>query len=239
MLHRFMTASASAPAASAARSAGKRARGGLHGLIGNYKQLSKFKLSTLVVATAAGGFVAGSGESVDWAGLGWTALGTYGAAACANTLNQLYEVANDARMSRTMNRPLPAGRMTRMHAALFALITGTAGVAILYDKASAMNPVRDWAMRGLHTASHQYPHMPSASWQHAYHSTRACSVMWMGCCIACSVRVNRPTLHLRSKEMRITSRLGASNVRAYASKPMHLRRAQLSPPPHHSDRLLP
>jgi protoheme IX farnesyltransferase len=47
---------------------------------------------------------------------------------------QLYEVANDSRMSRTCNRPLPAGRMTRLQAAAFALAAGTAGLGILYTQ---------------------------------------------------------------------------------------------------------
>ena len=130
-------------AASAAAAAGSQqalgaaaAPRGLKGLIHNYKQLSKFKLSSLVVLTASAGFVAGSGESIDYAQLAWTSLGTFGAAACANTLNQLYEVANDARMSRTRNRPLPAGRMGRMHAAAFAATMGAAGLWVLYDKVS-------------------------------------------------------------------------------------------------------
>ena len=55
----------------------------------NWKQLSKFKLSALVVASSAAGFVAGSDERVDWGKLAWTALGTMGAAASANTLNQV------------------------------------------------------------------------------------------------------------------------------------------------------
>lgn len=58
-------------------------------LLRNWKQLSKFKLSALVVASSAAGFVAGSGERVDWSKLAWTALGTMGAAASANTLNQV------------------------------------------------------------------------------------------------------------------------------------------------------
>ena len=56
----------------------------------NWKQLSKFKLSALVVASSAAGFVAGSDEHVDWSKLAWTALGTMGAAASANTLNQVW-----------------------------------------------------------------------------------------------------------------------------------------------------
>lgn len=58
-------------------------------LMRDYKQLSKFKLSALVVATAAAGFVTGSDERIDWAKLAWTSAGTMGASACANTLNQV------------------------------------------------------------------------------------------------------------------------------------------------------
>ncbi len=106
----------------------------------NYKQLSKFKLSSLVVLTSAAGYVAGSGQEIDWFGLGWTSLGTFGAAAAANTLNQIYEVVNDSKMSRTCNRPLPAGRMTRLHAATFALTMGSLGLGVLMEK------VRLWPM---------------------------------------------------------------------------------------------
>lgn len=58
-------------------------------LLQSYKQLSKARLSALVVLTAGAGFVAGSGDDFDWSGLLWTSLGTFGAAACANTLNQV------------------------------------------------------------------------------------------------------------------------------------------------------
>ena len=58
-------------------------------LLRHYKQLSKFRLSALVVATSAAGFAAGSGEQICWAKLAWTSVGTMGAAAAANTLNQV------------------------------------------------------------------------------------------------------------------------------------------------------
>ncbi|KAG2482351.1 hypothetical protein HYH03_018701 [Edaphochlamys debaryana] len=111
---------------------------GLRRLIHDYKQLSKFKLSSLVVFTAGAGFVAASGESVDWAKLAWTSLGTLGAAACANTLNQVYEVENDRCMTRTRNRPLPAGRLGRAHALVFAAVCGAAGVWLLSEKANPL-----------------------------------------------------------------------------------------------------
>ncbi|KAG2445604.1 hypothetical protein HXX76_000215 [Chlamydomonas incerta] len=111
---------------------------GIKRLLHDYKQLSKFKLSSLVVLTASAGFVAASGEHIDHAKLGWTCLGTLGAAACANTLNQVYEVANDRLMNRTCNRPLPAGRLGRMHALAFAAVCGASGLWILNEKANGL-----------------------------------------------------------------------------------------------------
>ena len=73
----------------------------------------------------------GSPEAVDLAGLAWTTFGTAACAACANTLNQAYEVASDGRMARTAARPLPSGRLTRAHALWFAAATGVAGLTAL------------------------------------------------------------------------------------------------------------
>ena len=101
-----------------------------------YGALSKFKLSGFVVSTSVAGFLLGSGEVVDWQRLGWTAAGTWGAAACANTLNQVAEVRNDGLMKRTRGRPLPSGAITRRHALLFAACTGVAGVSALYTQAN-------------------------------------------------------------------------------------------------------
>eukprot|EP01025_Chloroclados_australasicus_P023672 TRINITY_DN2395_c0_g1_i3.p1 TRINITY_DN2395_c0_g1~~TRINITY_DN2395_c0_g1_i3.p1 ORF type:complete len:414 (+),score=40.51 TRINITY_DN2395_c0_g1_i3:115-1356(+) len=107
-------------------------------LLNEYKQLSKAKLSLLVVSTACAGFVVGSGEEIRWGKLGWTALGTFGAAACANTLNQLYEIKRDAIMRRTMKRPLPSRRISPLHALLFAAVMGTGGLSILYSQVNEL-----------------------------------------------------------------------------------------------------
>ena len=76
----------------------------------------------------------GSEEVIDWGRLGWTAAGTFGAAACANTLNQVYEVASDAKMRRTMMRPLPLGKISRAQALAFAGVMGVGGTIILAEK---------------------------------------------------------------------------------------------------------
>lgn len=130
-------AAAGAAAAAAARGNTATPVRRLRQLVRDYKQLSKFRLSGLVVATAAAGYVAGSKERIDWAGLGWTSLGTLLASASANALNQIYEVVNDGRMRRTAARPLPSGRMSRPHALAFALLAGAGGVALLADKTNA------------------------------------------------------------------------------------------------------
>jgi len=106
----------------------------LRALLHDYKQLSKFRLSALVVATAAAGYAAGSEEGINWQGMGWTCLGTMLASSSANALNQAYEIINDGRMRRTLNRPLPARRMSRAHALTFAAITGAGGVWLLLEK---------------------------------------------------------------------------------------------------------
>ena len=96
-----------------------------------YKQLSKAKLSLLVVSTAAAGFVAGSGETVEWSKLCWTSIGTMAAASSANALNQIYEVKNDSLMKRTARGPLPTGKLSVSHALAFAGLMGVGGIALL------------------------------------------------------------------------------------------------------------
>jgi len=102
-----------------------------------FGELSKFKLTGFVVSTSCAGFALGSGATVDLQGLAWTAAGTWGAAACANTLNQVVEVRSDALMKRTRHRPLPAGALSRRSALLFAAGAGVAGVGALWSHCSA------------------------------------------------------------------------------------------------------
>jgi hypothetical protein len=64
------------------------AKGRRIGALTNLKQLFKLKLSSLVMLTTSAGFVLGSGDEVDLARLAWVSLGTLGAAAAANALNQ-------------------------------------------------------------------------------------------------------------------------------------------------------
>ncbi|XP_066396096.1 protoheme IX farnesyltransferase, mitochondrial-like [Miscanthus floridulus] len=59
-------------------------------------------------------------------------------AASANTLNQVFEIKNDAQIKRTMRRPLPSGRISPAHAAMWATSVGVAGTALLAWKANGL-----------------------------------------------------------------------------------------------------
>jgi heme o synthase len=59
-------------------------------------------------------------------------VGTGLSSASANALNMLYEPKWDAMMSRTRNRPLVRGLISRPGALLFAILSGTVGVSALY-----------------------------------------------------------------------------------------------------------
>lgn len=103
-----------------------------------YWELSKARLSMLVVATSGAGYVLGSGSAIDYAGLCCTCAGTMMVAASANSLNQVFEINNDAKMNRTKNRPLPSARITVPHAVSWASSVGAAGTALLACQANML-----------------------------------------------------------------------------------------------------
>ncbi len=98
-----------------------------------YGQLMKLRLSTLVVLTAMVGFVLGSAGAIDWLRFVVGSLGVLLAAGSANALNQVLERHRDAKMRRTMGRPLPSGRVGVLHATVFAIAIGAAGVVLMAE----------------------------------------------------------------------------------------------------------
>ncbi|XP_077358884.1 protoheme IX farnesyltransferase, mitochondrial isoform X2 [Festucalex cinctus] len=102
-----------------------------------YARLAKFKLTSLVVTTAAAGY-AMAPVPFDPAIFLATCLGTGLASCAANSINQYFEVPFDSNMNRTKNRPLVRGQISPLHAVAFALACGVPGVALL---ACAVNPL--------------------------------------------------------------------------------------------------
>ncbi|CAL1715742.1 unnamed protein product [Somion occarium] len=120
-----------------------------------YAQLSKSRLTTLVVLTAMSG-VALSPLPATVPVLLATALGTTLCSASANTLNQIQEVPLDAQMTRTRNRPLVRRAISPVHAAGFALVTGVAGPAILWTMVNPVTAILGVANIALYAGAYTY-----------------------------------------------------------------------------------
>ncbi len=93
--------------------------------------LFKIRLVSLVVATAAAGYLLGAGDGWSPVPFLWTTLGTALAAAGSMALNQRMEMARDALMERTRTRPLPAGLVRPATATTVGVATAALGVGTL------------------------------------------------------------------------------------------------------------
>ncbi|XP_037960245.1 protoheme IX farnesyltransferase, mitochondrial isoform X2 [Teleopsis dalmanni] len=103
----------------------------LRSLISHYKGLSKFRLTSLVVLTAVGGY-AMAPMPFDITSFLLCTLGTGLLSAGANSINQYHEVPFDAQMARTKHRVLVTGKVTRLHAVGFAITCASMGLSMLY-----------------------------------------------------------------------------------------------------------
>ncbi|MEY3693199.1 MAG: heme o synthase [Schleiferiaceae bacterium] len=92
--------------------------------------LLKFRLALSVVVSAVAGYLIAVPQ-VDGLKLALLTLGGFAVVGSSNAFNQVWEVAQDGLMGRTQNRPLPAGRMTRQVALIWAVLFGVLGIAAL------------------------------------------------------------------------------------------------------------
>jgi protoheme IX farnesyltransferase len=90
------------------------------------------------LVTVGVGFVAATTGPFDIPLLVHTLLGTGLVAAGASVLNQVLERDTDARMRRTLNRPLPAGRLGAGEATVVGFVLATVGVNYLCIFAGAL-----------------------------------------------------------------------------------------------------
>ncbi len=97
----------------------------------DYSQLTKMRLATLVVFSAAMAFMTAPGE-VDFVKMGWLVLGGFLVTGSANGFNQVMERELDKLMDRTKSRPLPSIRMGVNEALMVCIIIGLVGVFILW-----------------------------------------------------------------------------------------------------------
>jgi heme o synthase len=96
--------------------------------LADFVELTKPRITTLVVLTALVGFVMGSPGTPATLPLVIVLAGTGLVAAGASTLNMVLERDTDALMHRTRSRPLAAGRMRAPEAIAFGLLLTTLGL---------------------------------------------------------------------------------------------------------------
>src|SRR6185436_10333110 len=86
-----------------------------------YAELTKPRITFLVVLTAAAGFCMGSGAGIDYARLFNMAIRIALLSSGISALNQYLERNLDRLMRRTQERPLPAGKLLPIEAAIFGV----------------------------------------------------------------------------------------------------------------------
>ncbi len=86
-----------------------------------YFELTKPRITFLILLTAAAGFWLASKGAVDYRLLLHSLTGIALLSSGVSTLNQYMERGLDARMRRTVSRPLPAGKVSAAHALAFGL----------------------------------------------------------------------------------------------------------------------
>lgn len=94
-------------------------------------ELSKPRITQLVVLTTAAGYYLGSRGPFRLGVFAATLAGTALVAAGTNAFNMIRERDIDAHMRRTKDRPLPSGKVSPRAAFVFATATATAGIATL------------------------------------------------------------------------------------------------------------
>jgi protoheme IX farnesyltransferase len=99
--------------------------------VSDYLALAKPRVVLMVLATTVVGFYLGSAATPNYWLLLTTLVGTGLAAGGTLALNQYIERDLDARMERTRNRPLPAGRLRPVEALAFGSAITLIGLAML------------------------------------------------------------------------------------------------------------
>jgi protoheme IX farnesyltransferase len=101
--------------------------------ISDFNKLIKLRLTLTVVFSASVSFLIGSKVQGEIIWINWfiLTLGGFLVTSAANGFNEIIEKDLDKLMSRTMDRPIPSGRMNTGQALVLSLFMGIAGTLIL------------------------------------------------------------------------------------------------------------
>ena len=109
--------------------------------IAAFVDLTKPRITFLVVLTAAAGFCMGSASGIDYVALFNLSVGIALLSSGIATLNQYIERDLDRLMRRTESRPLPSGKLAPVEAAMFGIalsVVATAYLAVFINPLSAL-----------------------------------------------------------------------------------------------------
>src|SRR5262245_26342838 len=106
-------------------------REGYRARIADFTELTKPRITFLVLITTAVGFYMGTRDGLNLLLMVHTIIGTGLVAGGASALNQYFERDLDARMMRTRNRPLPGGRLFPNEALIFSSVISAIGIGYL------------------------------------------------------------------------------------------------------------
>lgn len=110
-------------------------------------QMTKPRIVLMILITAGMAAVFVAGASVSWSMMLHLMIGTAAVAGSASVFNQIIERDADAKMARTMKRPLPSGQVSTSAAILFGGLIGIIGtgyLAMFNGVAPAMVGVATW-----------------------------------------------------------------------------------------------
>lgn len=97
----------------------------------NYLEITKPRLSVVVVFSSIAGYFLAV-DAVNWITLLLLCIGGYFLVGSSNVFNQIIERDRDALMKRTMNRPIPTGRISVKNAWIYGLTMAITGVYLLF-----------------------------------------------------------------------------------------------------------
>lgn len=99
--------------------------------LADYIEIAKLRISLMVLMTVSVGYVLALESSASFVPLLHACLGVALTAIGASAVNQWFERETDARMRRTRNRPLPAGRLSPTEVLVMGLVCGIGGTGYL------------------------------------------------------------------------------------------------------------
>jgi heme o synthase len=111
----------------------------------DYFELIKPRIIVLLLITTAAAMLMAARGLPPLALVFWTLLGGALAAGSAGALNCVFDADIDQVMRRTMARPIPQGRISAVHATIYAVTLGVAAFAVLY---LLVNPLAAWLSLG-------------------------------------------------------------------------------------------